>query len=105
MQALVTQADANIAEFAPYDPLPSCSSFLTAPSFCYPMNPGGSAVITSSTTSSYVYVTSPVNQTANQYQTTVEAQLNGNQTVFQQALICLRAIPSYRTPCNKPIAS
>ena len=47
-------------------------------------NPGGSEVVTNSTSSSYVTVQTPVTQQVNQYSTTLKAILNGSQTVFQQ---------------------
>ena len=46
-------------------------------------NPGGTTVITNSTSSSYVAQDTPVSQQVNQYATTLKATL-GSQTVFQQ---------------------
>ncbi len=46
-------------------------------------NPGGSIVVTNSTTSSYIYVDTPVTDRVDNYSTTVLALLNGNQ-VFSE---------------------
>jgi hypothetical protein len=78
-QQAVLQADALLAaQSGQASTLPACGS---PP--CLALNPGGSLVITNSTTSSYVAQDSVVSQLVNQYSTTLKATL-GSQTVFEQ---------------------
>jgi hypothetical protein len=72
----VAAAQAAVAQYAPYAPLPTCSASVTTD--CIAANAGGSRVGTGSTSSSYVDVDTPVTQPANEYQTTIEATLNGS---------------------------
>ena len=92
IQALVGQADAVVAKYAPYDPLPSCGG--TTVSYCLAPNPGGDAVVTNSTTASDINVYTPVSQRVDQYSTTVTAMLNGSQTVFQQTFAAASSDPT-----------
>ena len=80
-QQAVLQADALLAvQSGQASTLPACSS---ASPPCIAPDPGGSTVITNSTTSSYVAQDTTVSQQVNQYATTLKATVNG-QTVFQQ---------------------
>jgi hypothetical protein len=60
---------------------------------CIAPNPGGSLVITNSTTSSYVAQDTVVSQQINQYATTLQATVNG-QTVFQQTYAAALSDPA-----------
>ena len=57
-------------------------------------NPGGSSVVTNSTTTVYTDVFTPVSQRVDEYQTLVQAILNGSQTVFQQSFALASSDPS-----------
>ncbi len=92
IQAQVTQADAVIMQFARYSPLPPCANFTT--SYCYATNAGGTYVISASSNPSYVYIDTPISQRVDQYQTTIQAKLNGNQTVFQESFALAAGDPA-----------
>ena len=68
--------------------LPPCTGTnLAAQEFqsnCIPTNPGGSLVVTASFTDDPTFVNIPVNQTIDDYQTTITGLLNGGTTVYQQ---------------------
>lgn len=51
---------------------------------CVLTNPGGSVIVTNSTTDDPAFVNTPVSQTIDDYQTTITGLLNGGTTVYQQ---------------------
>jgi len=81
-QQAVLQADALVAaQSGLASTLPACGSAVP----CLAPNPGGSTVVTNSTTSSYVAQDTPVSIRVDQYSTALSAILNGSATVFQQS--------------------
>jgi len=80
-QNAVLQADALLAaQSGLASTLPACSSGNPP---CIAPDPGGSTVITNSTTGSYVAQDTVVSQQVSQYSTTLQGTVNG-QTVFEQ---------------------
>jgi MYXO-CTERM domain-containing protein len=86
INALFTDASVQAAVVADEGALavspPACS--ISSTGNCYAPNPGGSVVVTNSTSSTFVNVDTPVTQRVDDYSTTLTAVLNGNQTVFNQ---------------------
>jgi len=79
--------------------LPACTgaNFVlqeTQQTNCVVVNPGGQTIVTESFANDPAFVNTPVNQTVNQYRTTLTALLNGGTTVFQQTFAAPFSNPS-----------
>ena len=77
IQSAVLQDETQLATSPP-----ACSAAIS--SNCYAPNVGGSVVVTSSTTSSFVNLDTPLTQRLDQYSTTLRVTLNGTQTILLQ---------------------